>query len=142
VIAAHELGDIIADLINACVPPTDYPVYHATDGSPVSLEELVRILCDELHLRYPSVSLPYHLALRAMIVAGTKKRLFPRPGDRHSGAPGEASSMELRHRAHLVSYDHYYSNRRLTEALPGVNFSTFAEQIRLFIPYYRSVLTA
>ena len=141
VISAKELGGVILELVKTDLPATDYPVYHATDGVPVSLEEVVHTLCEELGLKYPSVSVPYRLAVLAMIIGGAKHLFIGQNGSNFSGAVRNVSNVELRHRIHLVSHDHYYSNRRLTMDLPRVGLSTFAAQIRSFIPYYRSVLS-
>lgn len=141
VISARELGGTIVQVLEADLPATGYPVYHATDGVPVSLDEVVRTLCDEFHLKHPSFSLPYHIAVRAMALVGLKKLLFSRFSGDGSGEARDVSSIELRHRIHLVSYDHYYSNRRLVAAFPQVIHSSFAKQFRSYTPYYRSVLS-
>ncbi len=139
VISANDLGTVIAGLVDAGRPKTDYPVYHATDGFPVSLEEVVRILCDGLQLKFPRVSIPYHLAVAGMALAGMQNAMFAVSRDQ---VPQRyISNIELRHRTHLVSFDHYFSNRRLLEILPQLRFAPFKDQVYSFFPYYRSVLS-
>jgi nucleoside-diphosphate-sugar epimerase len=140
VISATELGDAIVALVTADLPAPDYPVFHATDGAPVSLAEVVGRLCEGLQLHYPSMSLPYHVAVPSMIIAGLGKSIFSHVADQNQTELRDITTIELRHRFHLVSYDHYFSNKRLTNLLPEVAFSTFSQRIDSFIPYYRSLI--
>jgi len=141
VVSATDLGDVILGFVTMDPKPVDYPVYHVADGVPVSLGEVVRVLCEELQLQQPSRSIPYGVAVLAMMIAGLKTTIFVQGDHKASAHRKTVSLIELRHRVHLVSYDHYYSTDRLRAALPMNTFTPFATQIRSFIPYYQSVLS-
>ncbi|MFA6233048.1 MAG: hypothetical protein WC824_02515 [Bacteroidota bacterium] len=140
VISSGDLARVMVDLIDVALPDGDFPVYHATDGRPISLGDLLRVLSAHLPINLPTRTIPHTAAVALIAFAGLRGRLFPQDRSASGAGTRSLSLTELSHRLHLVARDHWYSNARLARLLPTLEFAPFETQFRDCLPYYRRVI--
>jgi 2-alkyl-3-oxoalkanoate reductase len=104
-------------------------IYHANDGRPVSLKEIVDTLAGGLGLSPPGQSLPLFLASPMLRWAGRKTL-------QRSGRDS------FKHRLFLISRDHYYDSGRLWARVSSRPGPPFAEQFASYADWYRGFVTA
>ena len=138
VVSVDDLADVILELSQKLWPTSEFPVYHLNDGYPIIFKEIVTTLRAWFPIRLTRISLPYNLALLGMSIAGSKDKIFI--GNNRRGKRRTISKAEFLHRIHLVSFDHYYSNARLMELLPGKTFYGFEQKFQDYVDYYQTLL--
>jgi nucleoside-diphosphate-sugar epimerase len=132
-VLVEEIADALITLATQTDLPRDpNPVYHITDGRPVSVAEVIQTLVHDLDLRpRRTLSLPFglvHGALRA------RERLLGI--DPENGASGLTSL-----RVKLIGRDNYFSNEKLRSVLAG-EFTPFADGLARHREYYRQFIRA
>jgi nucleoside-diphosphate-sugar epimerase len=133
VILVNDLAEIMGSL--ATQPektiPTENPVYHVTDGTPVSYRELVSTVCRSLGYPLPRLSLPFWPLYGTMRFYEKLRRIDP------ESSPLPISSIRIG----LVGQDNYFSNEKIRDLLPGLQFQRFTDGLQQSLDYYREVIS-
>jgi nucleoside-diphosphate-sugar epimerase len=102
-------------------------VYHANDGHPVSVRDIVCSLAGCLGSRQPPFSLPFFIARHVLRASG--QSAFPK-----------ASQHSLKHRLFLISKDHYYDSTKLWDRICVRPGPPLPEQLPKYADWYRQFL--
>lgn len=106
---------------------TESPVYHVTDGRPISYRQVITTLCQTFDWKPPSLSLP--LPLLYWPVRWREKLL---------GIDPEVSSASLTSlRLRMVTQDNSFSNDKLRGCLPDIQYTSFDEALKNSLDHYR-----
>jgi len=116
-IAAEDLGRVIAALARLAWTEADAGPYHVNDTHAVTLQEIVETLRRYFEVPRPWFPLPYALARWLLHLAADP-------------------SPSARHRAFLVAYDHSYDASRLWRRLPLSPGEPFVAQLERCVPWY------
>ena len=104
----------------------DPPVYHVTDGRPITFRETITTLAEVFDLSPPRRSVPLWLLYGPVRL---REKLL--------GIDPEVSTSSLTSiRLKLVAQDNSFSNRRLAERLPGLTFVPFRQGVEARRDYY------
>lgn len=131
-IFVNELAEIICrfaagQVPPVVVPPSDNPVYHATDGVPITYRDLIKTICTTYSIRCPRIGIPFHLLYFPIRLY---EKLFSiDPETTHSSL----SSIRLK----LVGLDNYYSNEKMKNLFPGLKPTPFTEIFPELAEYYK-----
>ncbi len=125
---APDLAEIIHRLAGAdavAVDPQD-PVYHVTDGRPISYRRVITTICEAFDYRPPRLSVPYRL-----LYAPVRLRELVLGID-----PEVAASSVTSIRLKLVAQDNDFSNRKLAQLLPDLGYTAFEEGFKRSLDFY------
>jgi len=129
-ILAEELADIIRRFIEVKLTGAGMPVYHVTDGVPVSLKTIIGTICKAYDLKTPSKSIPYGLLYRPV-------RFF----EKIRGIDPEVSKSPLSSiRLKFAGLTQSFSNAKLSSLFPDLNLTPFREGFPPLAEYYRQYL--
>ncbi len=126
---APDLARVIqrlADLEGAEVEATD-PIYHVTDGEPVSYRRVITTICRAFDYKSPRFSIPYRLLYAPVRLRELLLGIDPEV------AASSVTSIRLK----LVAQDNDFSNRKLQALLPDLNFTPFEEGFERSLEFYR-----
>ena len=131
---AEDLAAIIARLADgegrsaATQPDADSPVYHVTDGQPITYRQVITTLCQTFGWTPPRISLP--LPLLYWPVRWRELLL---------GVDPEVSQSSITSiRLALVAQDNSFSNAKLQRLLPDLQPASFEQGLAASLYYYRS----
>jgi len=125
-ILVEELAEIVSIFVRQELPIHAHPVYHVTDGIPISYRDIIETICETYGFNRPERSVPFWL-LNGPV------RLFEKlTGTDPETTKSSLSSMRLK----LVGQDNYYSNRKLKQLIPDFTFTPFKEAFPKLIDYY------
>lgn len=126
-VSASDLAAVLVRLATAPaldLPPI--PVYHITDGQPLTYRQLITEICQAFDFPVPRVSIPFLL-----LYAPVRLR------ERLLGIDPEVSTSSITSiRLKFVAQDNSFSNRRLAHLLGDFTFTPFAEGFRRSLDYY------
>ena len=125
---APDLATVIhrlADPAQVAVDEQD-PVYHVTDGEPISYRRVITEICRAFDYRPPRFSIPYRL-----LYAPVRLRELLLGID-----PEVASSSVTSIRLALVAQDNDFSSRKLQALLPDLSFTPFADGFERSLDFY------
>ncbi len=125
---APDLAEVIRRLAgpDAVAVDVEDPVYHVTDGEPVSYRRVVTTICEAFGYRPPRLSVPYRL-----LYAPVRLRELVLGID-----PEVAASPVTSIRLKLVAQDNDFSNRKLARLLPDLRFTAFEQGFRRSLGFY------
>ncbi len=129
-ILAEDLAGIIGRFACEAIQSDALPVYHVTDGCPVSLKEVIGAICDAYGLDPPVRSLPYGLLYPPV-------KLFEKLTARD---PEKSSSPVSSIRLRFAGVTQSFSNRKLLSRFPDMKLTPFKEGFPLLAGYYRQFL--
>lgn len=125
---AGDLAEIVRRFATGAISALDTdPVYHATDGRPITYREVVTHLCAVFGYRPPKISIPlgalyWPVRLREVV----------------TGIDPEVSSSSITSiRLRLVAQDNYFSSRKLERLLGDWRPLAFAEGLESCRDYYQ-----
>ena len=125
---APDLAEIIRRLAGpdaAAVDPED-PVYHVTDGEPISYRRVITTLCESFGYRPPRFSVPYRLLYAPVRLRELLLGIDPEV------AASSVTSIRLK----LVAQDNDFSNRKLARLLPDLEFTAFEQAFSRSLDFY------
>ncbi len=125
---ATDLAEIIRRLAGpdaAAVDPED-PVYHVTDGQPISYRRVITTLCEAFDFRPPRFSVPYRLLYAPVRLRELLLGIDPEV------AASSVTSIRLK----LVAQDNDFSNRKLMQLLPDLSFTSFEDGFKRSLEFY------
>jgi nucleoside-diphosphate-sugar epimerase len=126
-ISADDLADILLRFTQTDESADSYPVYHTTDGFPIEYGELIRFLCDTYGLNPPRFNVPYwplYLPVRFREwITGTDPET----------AKSSLTSMRLK----LVGLENTFTNTKLIQRFPDLQFSPFSDVFPRYLEFYR-----
>ncbi len=125
---ASDLAEVIRRLAgpDAVAVDAEDPVYHVTDGRPVSYRQVVTTICQAFDYRPPRFSVPYRLLYAPVRLRELLLGIDPEV------AASSVTSIRLK----LVAQDNDFSNRKLARLLPDLRFTTFEEGFRRCLDFY------
>jgi nucleoside-diphosphate-sugar epimerase len=127
VISADDLAAVLVALATDEGTRPLSGVYHANDGHPVSVRDIVGSLAGCLGSRRPPFSLPFFIARHVLRMSG--QSAFPK-----------ASQLSLKHRLFLISKDHYYDSTKLWDRIGAGPGPPLPEQLPRYADWYRQFL--
>ncbi len=125
---AGDLAEIIHRLAGpdaVAVDPED-PVYHVTDGAPISYRRVITTICEAFDYKPPRVSVPYRLLYAPVRLRELLLGIDPEV------AASSVTSIRLK----LVAQDNDFSNRKLAGLLPDLRCTPFEEGFRRSLDFY------
>ncbi len=125
---ATDLAEIIRRLAGSegeAIDPKD-PVYHVTDGRPISYREVITTLCKAFDFQPPRFSVPYRLLYAPVRLRELLLGIDPEV------AESSVTSIRLK----LVAQDNDFSNRKLMQILPDLDFTPFGEAFGRSLEFY------
>lgn len=122
-IEVEDLADIILKMIKLpALPPAHTPfVYHLNNGDPVSIKSLLGHISTELGIEKKRLNLPLQPLLALVQLREALFNIDP-----ESAKGGSLSSLRLK----FISQDNAFSNRKLRELFPQLEFTPIEESIR------------
>lgn len=128
VIWAADLAEVIRRLAgegSAAVDAAD-PVYHVTDGEPLSYRRVITAICRAFDYRPPRFSVPYRLLYAPVRLREILLGIDPEV------AASSVTSIRLK----LVAQDNVFSNARLARLLPDLSYTPFEDGFRKSLDFY------
>jgi len=125
-ILTDDLASVLSLFVREKLPNDNHPVYHATDGVPVSYKTLIHHLCDTFGFKPPRASIPYPL----LFVPVRVMELLT--GSDPETVKSSLSSMRLK----LVGLDQSFSNHKLRTLFPQLKLKSFTEAFPDLADYY------
>ncbi len=125
---AGDLAEILHRLAGpdaAAVDPED-PVYHVTDGQPISYRRVITTFCGAFDYTPPRFSVPYRLLYAPVRLRELLLGIDPEV------AASSVTSIRLK----LVAQDNDFSNRKLARLLPDLHYTPFEEGFRRSLDFY------
>ena len=122
----------LAEVIHRLADPSQVefaaqdPVYHVTDGQPISYRRVITTICRAFDYRPPRFSLPYRLLYAPVRVRELLLGIDPEV------ASSSVTSIRLK----LVAQDNDFSNRKLQALLPDLTFTPFEEAFNSSLEFY------
>ena len=129
-ILADELAEIIARFATEEIPHDDFPVYHVTDGAPISYKEILKILSESYGLTQTPRSMPFYSLFFSVWLREKLFRIDPEK------SKSSLSSMRLK----LLGLDQSFSNRKLLDLFPDLRFTSFEEAFSSVRDYYQRIV--
>jgi 2-alkyl-3-oxoalkanoate reductase len=126
---ATDLARVAWRMVGEPEPRDRDPVYHVTDGSPVSFRQLVTELCARYGGSPPRASIPFGIMHGALRARERLRGLDPEV------APGITSL-----RVALVGQDNWFSTERLSSRLPDFAPTPLLKGLDASADWYTSVL--
>lgn len=123
---AADLAEVILRLVDADAIDAENPIYHVTDGSPISYRRVITTICKTFGYRPPRFSVPYRL-----LYAPVRLRELVLGID-----PEVAASSVTSIRLKLVAQDNDFSNRKLSGLLPDLEYTPFEEGFERSLDFY------
>lgn len=125
---APDLAEVIRRLTgpDAVAVDAEDPVYHVTDGQPISYRRVITTICDAFGYRPPRFSVPYRLLYAPVRLRELLLRIDPEV------AATSVTSIRLK----LVAQDNDFSAARLLALLPDLELSSFAEGFGQSLDFY------
>ena len=105
----------------------DYPIYHVTDGQPLSYRQVISTICRAFGWKTPSFSIPF-----ALLYGPVRMRELMLGIDPEISA-ASVTSIRLK----LVAQDNSFSSKKLAALLPDQQFMPFDEALAACLDYYR-----
>ncbi len=102
------------------------PVYHITDGAPISYRRVITTICETFGYRPPRISLPFGLLYAPVRLRELLLRIDPEV------TASSVSSIRLK----LVAQDNTFANRKLARLLPEQRYVAFDEGFRRSLEFY------
>lgn len=125
-ILVDELAEILFRFALEHVALDPSPVYHVTDGAPLSYRDLIHTLCEAYGLKPPARSVPFGLLYYPIrlkeILTGTDPE----------STKSSLSSIRLK----LVGLDNSFSNAKLLQTFPDLKLTPFASVFPKLKDYY------
>ncbi len=126
VVWVDDFAQIVRRLVRGGTRVEVDPIFHVTDGRPVSYREVVGTICRTFGYSPPRFSLPYHLVFAVLRARETALGIDPET------AATSLTSIRLK----LMARDNTFSNRRLAGLLPDLELCPFEEGFRRSKAYY------
>lgn len=129
-ILVDELADVIMRFSGEKIPVEGLPIFHVTDGRPVSLKDIIGTICDTYDLKPPSMSIPFGM-------------LYPpvRLMERIMGIDPEVSKSPLSSiRLKFAGQTQSFSNTKLLSMYPDLRLTPFVQGFPQLAGYYRRFL--
>ncbi len=125
---APDLARIIGRLVDpeAVAVDSDNPVYHVTDGEPISYRRVITTFCHAFDYKPPRISIPYRLLYAPVRLRELLLGIDPEV------AASSVTSIRLK----LVAQDNDFSNRKLASLLPDLELTSFEEGFRQSLDFY------
>ncbi len=125
---APDLAEIIRRLVDpeAVAIDTADPVYHVTDGEPISYRQVITTICRAFDYKPPRVSIPYRLLYAPVRLRELLLGIDPEV------AASSVTSIRLK----LVAQDNDFSNRKLAALLPDLEPTSFEDGFRQSLDFY------
>ncbi len=125
---AVDLAEVIRRLSGAegvAIDASD-PIYHVTDGDPLSYRRVITAICRAFDYRPPRFSVPYRLLYAPVRLRELLLGIDPEV------AASSVTSIRLK----LVAQDNDFSNRRLARLLPDLRFTPFEQAFEQSLDFY------
>jgi len=103
-----------------------FPVYHATDGCPITYREALFTICDIYGIEKPKRSIPFSLLYGLIRLQEQLCRMDPET------RTSSLSSIRLK----LIGHHHYFSNTKLTTFFPDFQFTPFKQGLEQAKDHY------
>lgn len=130
-VSVKDFAEVVGRFANGVDGEATWPVYHVTDGMPISHADFLRTLCGLFGLRVPHWSIPYPLVYGTMrfweAVTGADPEVVANP----------LSSMRVK----MIGRDNYFANSKLTTLMSDLRFRPLAEGLQENVDYYRQFLS-
>ena len=126
VVWVDDFAEIVRRLVLRGTRVEVDPIFHVTDGRPVSYRQVVGTICRAFGYPLPRFSLPYHLVFAVLRAREIALGIDPET------AATSLTSMRLK----LMARDNTFSNRKLAGLLPDLDYCSFEEGFRRSQAYY------
>ena len=125
---APDLAEIIHRLAgpDAAAVDAEEPIYHVTDGEPISYRRVVTTIGKAFGSKPPRVSIPYYLRYAPVRLRELLLGIDPEV------AASSVTSIRLK----LVAQDNDFSNRKLARLLPDLQYTSFEEGFQGSLDFY------
>ncbi|MEM7585953.1 MAG: NAD-dependent epimerase/dehydratase family protein [Acidobacteriota bacterium] len=125
---APDLAEIIRRLADpeAVAVDAEDPVYHVTDGEPISYRRVITTICEAFDYKPPRISIPYRLLYAPVRLRELLLGIDPEV------AASSVTSIRLK----LVAQDNDFSNRKLARLLPDLDPTPFEDGFRQSLEFY------
>jgi len=124
-VSADDLAEVIFRFVYA-KNISSVPIYHITDGIPVSYRELIFKICDTYGFKKPTFSIPMKLIYPLIRLAERIRGIEP------ESTPSSLSSIRLK----LIGTDNYFSNKKLLTQFPDLTFQPLLHNFEQLAEYY------
>ncbi len=125
-VQVNEFADITGRFALKGLPKDDSPIYHVTDGFPISYHDIIMTICNAYGFHRPERSIPFWLLYGPVRLYEFIRRVDP------EATKSSLSSLRLK----LVGQDNYYSNHKLRQLFPNYTFTPFKEAFPALVGYY------
>jgi nucleoside-diphosphate-sugar epimerase len=129
-VLVNDLAEIISRFAIQRVPPESYPVYHVTDGVPLSYRNMIRVMCDAYGLKLPRRNIPFWLLYYPVRFIEWVFRIDPEV------VKFPLSSIRLK----LMGQDNFFSNQKVTTLFSDFVFVPFQDAFAKLTQYYAQFL--
>lgn len=102
------------------------PIYHATDGTPISYRQIISTICELFNYQPPRFSIPFWLLYYPLRFYEWIRSIDPEV------TSSSISSIRIK----FVAQDQYFSNRKLCQLLPEMKFMSFKQGMEKSLDYY------
>ncbi len=125
---APDLAEVIRRLSGsaAAVVDAEAPVYHVTDGQPISYRRVITTICRQFDYRPPRFSIPYRLLYAPVRLRELLLGIDPEV------AASSVTSIRLK----LVAQDNDFSSARLERLLPDLECIPFEQGFERSLDFY------
>lgn len=124
---APDLAEIIHRLAGSdVVIDAEAPIYHVTDGEPISYRRVITTFCRAFDYKPPRISIPYRLLYAPVRLRELLLGIDPEV------AASSVTSIRLK----LVAQDNDFSNRKLARLLPDLEPVSFEDGFRQSLDFY------
>jgi len=124
-VSADDLAEVIFRFVYAD-NISSVPIYHITDGIPVSYRELIFKICDTYGFKKPKFSIPMGLIYPVIKLAEGIRGIDP------ESTRSSLSSIRLK----LIGTDNHFSNKKLLTQFPDLTFKPLMQNFENFAEYY------
>lgn len=129
-VLVDDLAEIISRFAIQQVSPESYPVYHVTDGVPLSYRDMTRVICDAYGLKLPRRNIPFWLLYYPVRLVERMFRIDPEV------VKFPLSSIRLK----LMGQDNFFSNAKVRKLFPDFLFVPFQDAFATLVQYYAQFL--
>lgn len=125
-ILVDELAEIIFKFATVKTDYTQIPIYHATDGAPVTYRDIIFSISDAYELKRPKIYIPFWLLYIPVRLFEWIKKIDPET------TSSSISSIRLK----LIARDNYFSNEKLVKLFPDLKLTPFKKAFKNLAGYY------
>ena len=129
---APDFAEVVARMAAGAADSAADPVFHVTDGRPITYREVITTLCRAFGYRPPRFSIPFALLYPPVRLRELLLKIDPET------AASSVTSIRLK----LVAQHNSFASDRLRRLLPDLRFASFAEGFERSFDFYSRLAPA